>query len=233
MKPEHTPRIHTTARRKVRALSPRKKELWQNLLPKLQIALPEGQTLDVASLFTDETTSYELEIGYGGGERLVYTAEKQPKRGFIGAEMFQDGIAKCITSIEERGLKNIRLYTDDARDLMDALPDASLDQLSLLFPDPWPKSRHWKRRIVQQSWLNEVSRVLKNRAKLFIATDHPSYLEWIMAHMAQREDFVWLAENKDDWATPPVDYKVTRYQQKALKEGRKPYYLNFCKLLID
>ena len=166
-----------------------------------------------------------LEIGFGGGEHLAYQAERNPGVGIIGCEPYLNGIGEPLKQIETRKLKNIRLHGDDARPLIDALPDASLDRVFILYPDPWPKTRHHKRRIISTEFLTSLARVMKPGAELRLATDHADYATWMLERLLAHPDFKWTAKSCDDWLKPWPDYTPTRYEQKAL--AGKPTYLSF------
>ena len=167
-----------------------------------------------------------LEVGFGAGEHLVWQAEHHPEVGLIGCEPFINGVAKCLAHIERTGVTNVRLFTDDARFVMAALPAASLSRAFVLFPDPWPKSRHHKRRFVQRDNLDVLARLMLPGAELRLATDDPSYLPWMVEHACTHPAFEWLAERGADWRGRPDDWPPTRYEQKMLA-GHKPAFLRF------
>ena len=168
-----------------------------------------------------------MEIGFGGGEHLCEWAKRAPDEGFIGAEHFINGIAKMLTHIEEERLSNIRLFTGDARKLIEALKDQSLDRIFILFPDPWPKKRHHKRRIVQDATLHEIARVLKAGGTLRIASDIPGYIDWTLECMSRRAEFLRAAESLEHPEERPAGWPETRYERKAIREGRRPVYLDY------
>lgn len=168
-----------------------------------------------------------LEIGCGGGEHLVHRALAAPGTGFIGVEPFQEGFGKMIAAIDENGCANVRVYDDDATDVLDWLPPTSLAEVDLLYPDPWPKKRHWKRRFVSPDNLDRVARALKPGGHLRVASDIPAYVDWTLRAVAGREDLEWTAERADDWRRPWAGWPGTRYEAKALREGRTPAYLTF------
>ena len=214
-------------RRTARPLTERKQTLMETLLPALRV--PLHTTLDLHTLFPD-AHSYWLEIGFGGGEHLAEQAKRNPQVGIIGCEPFVDGVAKLVTKVDEDGLSNVRLWDDDARILMDAIPDASLERVFILFPDPWPKAKHHKRRIVNPDTLDMLARIMKQGAELLLATDHVAYSEWMIEKMTQDARFYWTAETPQDWKTPPSDWVKTRYQEKAEKQGRSAVFLRYVKL---
>ena len=197
----------------------------QGLLPRLAIARPpEGAAIDPLALFADNPREIWLEIGFGGGEHLAAQAVAYPHIGLIGSEVYVDGVASLLLHIEREGCTNIRIFPDDARFLLPALPDASIARLFVLFPDPWPKSRHAERRFIGQDNLDLMARVMQDDAELRIATDHETYKVWAHEQMDQRTDFQRLTVNPED---RPDDWPATRYEEKALKAGRTPIFLTY------
>jgi tRNA (guanine-N7-)-methyltransferase len=170
-----------------------------------------------------------LEIGFGGGEHLLHEARTHPSIGFIGVEPFLNGLAKAVAAIVDQGLENVRLFGGDATRLLDWLPAASLGRIDLLYPDPWPKKRHWKRRFVGPENLDRFARVLAEGGTVRFASDIESYVAWTLLHFMRRPDFEWTAERADDWRKPFPGWPGTRYEQKALAAGRKPTYLQFVR----
>jgi tRNA (guanine-N7-)-methyltransferase len=171
-----------------------------------------------------------LEIGFGGGEHLAWQAERHPDIGFVGAEYFFNGIASLLRHIDDRGLHNLRIYDGDVRDLLPRLADGAIARVFILFPDPWPKSRHNKRRLVQDETLDELARVMADDAELLLATDDPDYLSWMLEHLVRRRDFSWTARNAQDWRDSPDDWQETRYERKAIEAGRQTAHLRFRRL---
>lgn len=203
-------------------------ELFETLLPKLNIDLPpEGETLQLTDHFDASFRETWLEIGYGGGEHLAAQAAANPDVGFIGCEFFLNGVAKMLAQIEAGDLKNIRLFRQDAKELLTQLPEASIARAFILFPDPWPKARHAKRRMVSAYTLHYLAHVMKPGAELRVATDIPDYCRWTLKHIRQNPAFEWQALAPDDWRQRPDDWPSTRYEAKALREGRRPVYLRF------
>lgn len=180
-----------------------------------------------SALFPRPVGALWLEIGYGGGEHLASQAAAHPDVGFLGCEPFIEGIGRLLSIVDEKKLDAVRLFDDDAALLIGALPDASIDRVFLLFPDPWPKARHEKRRFLSDANLDALARVTKSGAELTIATDHPIYLRYALIRMSARDDFEWRAERPADWREPPEDWVVTRYQAKAEREGRKATFLRY------
>ena len=173
--------------------------------------------------------SIRLEIGFGGGEHLAHRAVENPETGFIGVEPFVNSMAKLLATVRERELMNIRLYDDDATQLLDWLPEGSIDHIDLLYPDPWPKKKHWKRRFVSDVNLARFHRVLKPGGKFCFASDIDTYVNWTLQHCARHGGFDWTATSADDWRTPYANWPGTRYENKAKREGRSSAYLTFIR----
>jgi tRNA (guanine-N7-)-methyltransferase len=216
--PSETKPLRSFGRRKGRNLRPAKQGLFDTLLPQLTITLPESQTLNPES-------SIWLEIGFGGGEHLAHLAGLHPEVQFIGCEPYVNGTAGLLSHINEHGLENIRIYNDDARDLVAALPDNSLERVYILYPDPWPKTRHNKRRIISTEFLDSLVRVMKPGAELRLATDSADYATWMLERLLAHPALAWKAKNCKDWLEPWPEWISTRYEQKAL--AGRPTYLNF------
>ena len=213
-------------RRKGHALKPRQAALFDTLLPKLALDLDRPAPSDLRALF-DGAGELRLESGFGGGEHLVAEAEQNPTTGFIGIEPFINGMAKALAAIHDRGLTNIRLHHGDATDVLGWLPSASLARFDLLYPDPWPKRRHWKRRFVQADSVGETARIVRPGGEFRFVTDWPDYAAWTLRHLMQAPAFEWTAERADDWRLPWPGFTSTRYEAKAKREGRAPCYLIF------
>lgn len=216
-----------------KALRPNQRRLMRDLLPELAVPgvarprpdAPPPPEIDVAALFGD-TRPVWLEIGFGGGEHLAHLAEVHPEVGLIGAEPFVNGVAMALARIEVAGLGNVRIHAGDARDLIDQLPPASLARVYLLYPDPWPKTRHRARRFMNEGNLAALARVMAPGAELRLATDIPDYV----AHAARAAEALpefALDGGPEDWRAPWDGWRRTRYEAKALREGRTPAYLRF------
>ncbi|MEO8882604.1 MAG: tRNA (guanosine(46)-N7)-methyltransferase TrmB [Devosia sp.] len=204
--------------------------LFRDLLPALEIKLGDG-SLDLGALFP-KATRRVLEIGYGGGEHLAREALAHPEAGFIGAEVFSGGIAKMVEAIHAEAIENIRLFTDDALKLLLKLPDASLDEVFLLYPDPWPKTRHHKRRFVSPTTLAELARVLKPGGSFRFASDIEDYADWTLAHILRAPAFRFVPGPAGSWHLPYPDWQSTRYEEKAREAGRAvSYYFTFERLV--
>ncbi|WP_121630311.1 tRNA (guanine(46)-N(7))-methyltransferase TrmB [Tropicibacter alexandrii] len=187
---------------------------------------PDRQPLDMAAMFGGKDVW--LETGFGGGEHMVHQAVTYPDVGIIGCEPFINGVAMLLGKIRRAGAENVKVYPGDVRNLFDVLPDASVSKAFLLYPDPWPKKRHHRRRFVTQEHLDPLARVLKPGAEFRVATDIPDYVRQTLVEMP-KAGFEWLAEGPQDWRQPWGDWISTRYEQKALREGRVPHYLTFRK----
>jgi tRNA (guanine-N7-)-methyltransferase len=226
--PGRDERIRLYGRRRGRRLRTGQAERYERLLPVLSIAAPEpGMALDPRRLFAQPVREVWLEIGFGAGEHLASQAGVHPDIGFIGCEVFENGIAALLRAIDENDLANVRLWPADARLLLPALAPSSIQRLFLLFPDPWPKARHAERRFVCPANLDLLARLLADKAELRIASDDPGYVAWTLIQMRARSDFEWLAGTPADWRARPADWPETRYEAKALAAGRRPAYLRY------
>lgn len=218
----------TYGRRRGRPLKPKGKALLATVLPGLEVALPAaGGLLAPDRLFGREPERLWLEIGFGAGEHLAWQASHHPECDFLGAEVFLEGIAALLGRIEQNRLRNIRIHQGDARDLLDALAPASLARVFILFPDPWPKRRHHKRRLLQPEFLDSLATLMADGAELRLATDHAAYLRWMLQRLTCHPAYQWLAQRPGDWRERPDDWPASRYEIKALAEGRRPAFLRF------
>jgi tRNA (guanine-N7-)-methyltransferase len=208
-------------------LSKRQQGLVDRLLPGLAIPEVEPGALDPALLF-DGAKQIWLEIGFGGGEHLAGQAAQHPETGFLGAEPFLEGVAKLLRQIEVGGLGNIRVRRGDARALVDQLASSTIDRVFILFPDPWPKTRHRKRRLVQPGFVGDLARVMKPGAQLRFATDWADYANRALAALQRDGRFDWKAERADDWRKAPAGHIATRYQEKGLGDCA-PVFLDFVR----
>ena len=216
-------------RRKGHPLRPRQAALFKAFLPQLALDLSKPPPAHLLTLFND-VDDVRLESGFGGGEHLIAEAERYPRVGFIGIEPFVNGMAKALAAIEERKLGNIRLHHGDATEVLAWLPAASLSRFDLIYPDPWPKRRHWKRRFVQDQSVAQIARILRAGGEFRFASDIPDYVAWTLERVIRSPDFNWTAERADDWRDPWPGFGGTRYEAKALREGRTPCYLVFCRV---
>lgn len=229
-------------RRKGRTIRKAKTFLLDSFLEKIRIK--KHHPVDLKTLFPTEKEKLSLEIGFGDGIHLAELAKREKETGFIGVEVFQNGIASLLSfltgvkkaeaitdnvSLLKDRTDNIRVFDDDVRLLFPYLPSDSFDTIYLLFPDPWPKKRHAKRRFINPENLKELSRILKKDGILQIATDHPIYKRHVLRVMHDCSDFIWTAQSSDDWRYPPKDWVETKYQKKALREGRRPVFFEYKK----
>jgi len=215
-------------RRSGKTLHAGQKAVIDGLLPALEIALTDR--IEPKALFPN-TSRIAIEIGYGGGEHLARQAAENPDTGFIGCEVFTGGIGKMVHAIAAQDLSNVRLFTDDALKLLMALPDRSIDEIYLLYPDPWPKTRHHKRRFVSPATLAEVARVLKPGAWFRFATDIEDYANWTLAHVLRAAGLAFIPGETGSWHLPYPGWQPTRYEIKARREGRlRSFYFSFVRL---
>jgi tRNA (guanine-N7-)-methyltransferase len=221
---------HVYGRRRARGLTDRQAEALQTGLPALQLNLQEPAPELLAEVFAASVDEVWLEIGFGGGEHLAWQAEANPRAGIIGCEPFVNGVAKLLCEIEDRRISNVRVYDDDARHLLDWLPGGSVSRAFILFPDPWPKRRHWKRRFVSEVTLTALARAMRPGAELRFASDSGLYTRAILALTRRQKEFRWEAETPRDWRERPSGWPSTRYEEKAIRAGRKPNYLRFRKI---
>ena len=201
--------------------------LVEQLLPALSV--PAEGEITAARLFGDDRPLH-FEIGFGAGEHLAYRADLLPDHGFIGAEPFLNGVVGALSHIRDRSLANVRLHMGDALDVLERLPDASLRFVYLLHPDPWPKARHAKRRMVNHGPLDLIAARLKPGAEFRLGTDDPTYCRWSMMVMNQRRDFGWQANAAADFLTRPADWPETRYEAKARRKGHEVWYFRYVRL---
>lgn len=229
-------------RRKGRTIHCAKTTLLQKFLPQIRIS---PNTEISQNMFGAPVQKVYLEIGFGNGEHLAGQALKNPEVGFIGAEVFQNGVANLLSlitgikikdelpetiSLSPERVDNIRVFDDDMRLLFARIPDNFLDKVFVLFPDPWPKKRHASRRFINPDNLREIARCLKTGGILRVATDHKVYKHWTLHQMHDCPSFRWTARCGNDWKHEPADWVQTKYQRKALREGRRPVFLDYEKI---
>ncbi len=214
-------------RRKGRPLSASHQTYLDEALPGMTLD-PAAMPVRPADLFKGSVSDVWMEIGFGSGEHLIAQAQANPTVGLIGCEPFINGVAKAVRDAKTAGLENVLIYPDDARHVLNALPDGSLGRIFVLFPDPWPKKRHRMRRFIGPDNLDLLARVLRPGGELRCATDHPDYLDWMLFHVTASPAFRWQAERPDDWRRRPDDQPPTRYETKAL--AGQPHYLRFLRV---
>jgi tRNA (guanine-N7-)-methyltransferase len=217
-------------RRKGHKLRQHQAELIDHLLPRLSLDIATKAPASASEIFDPAADDVRLEIGFGGGEHLLHEARAKREIGFLGCEAYVNGMAKALAAIEAEGLRNIRLHHGDALELLDWLPEGALARVDILYPDPWPKRRHWKRRFISDDRIARLGRVLKRGGELRFATDWADYAEWALLRFIRSPLFRWTAERGDDWRKPWSEFPGTRYEEKARKEGRPPCYLTFLRI---
>ena len=219
------PPLRSYGRLKTRTIKPRQAALMESLLPGLR---PPTGPFDPRALMPAAAEVW-LEIGFGGGEHMAAQAGLHRDVLILGAEPFQNGVASALRHIDEAGLTNVRVLDGDARALMADLPAASLARIYVLFPDPWPKARHNKRRIVQAETVAEFARLLKPGGRLRFASDVAHYVDWALEKITANPTFTWTAEQASDWRAPPADHITTRYEEKRLGDCA-PVFLDFARV---
>lgn len=221
---DHHPPLRSFGRLKSRPIKPRQAALMETRLPELRV--PQGP-VSQAALMPGARETW-LEIGFGGGEHMAAQAARAPDVLIIGAEPFVNGVASAVRHIDEQGLGNVRLHDGDVRDLIARLPDASLARVFILFPDPWPKARQQKRRLVQPELVAELARTLESGGRLRFASDVMSYVDAALERIIAHPAFAWQAGRADDWRVPPADHITTRYEEKRLGDCA-PVFLDFLR----
>ena len=221
---QHKP-LRSFGGRSGRKLSTRQQVLIEQVLPRLQISLPETPVLKGEDLFSEGHEIW-LEIGFGGGEHVSGQAKRRPEIGIMASEVFLEGVAKLLGQIEDAALTNVRIYPRDGRELVDALAPECVDRVFILFPDPWPKTRHQKRRLIQPEFLDALARIVKHGGQVRFATDVRSYADEALCRFLAHPSFEWIAACADDWRQVPQDHIETRYQAKKLGDI-EPVYFDF------
>jgi tRNA (guanine-N7-)-methyltransferase len=221
--------LRSFGRIRSRTLKPRQAALFDTLLPR--IALPEAGPIKPEVLMPGAREAW-LEIGFGGGEHLAAQAARAPDTLMIGCEPFLNGVGSALRHVEEGGLENVRLHAGDARDVLERVPAEALDRVMILFPDPWPKARHQKRRLIQDDVAAELARVLKTGGRLRFVTDWKDYADWALERFLRTPGLRWVAQDSRDWTEAPADHIVTRYQEKALGDT-PPIFLEFEKKAVQ
>jgi tRNA (guanine-N7-)-methyltransferase len=219
--------LRSFGRRHGRKFSASQERLLAEDLPRVAIDLNTAAPGQASGLFGTPVREVWLEIGFGGGEHLIWQAESHPDVGLIGCEPYLDGVVKVLAAVQSRKLDRIRLHADDARPLLRWLPESSISRAFVLFPDPWPKARHHKRRLISPAMVDALARVIRPGGQLRIATDIGDYARTALLAMVGSPDFHWLAGSPADWRVRPADWPQTRYEQKAAAAGRRCYYLRF------
>lgn len=226
---EEVTELRSFGRRRGRIASPRQQQLMSDVLPGISLDLKSPTPADLNTLFEPPVDEVWLEIGFGGAEHMIWQADRNRNVGLIGCEPYEDGVVKALRAVQEMSLNNVLLHADDARDALRWLPEKSISRCFVLFPDPWPKKRHVRRRLVNPQLFRALGRVMKPGGELRIGTDIGDYLRTILIAFQQQSDFVWPCSNAEKWRVRPDDWPQTRYEQKAVREGRRCYYLSFIR----
>ncbi|RUM96504.1 tRNA (guanosine(46)-N7)-methyltransferase TrmB [Pseudaminobacter arsenicus] len=232
MNAENRPSRSTEAffgRRHGKTIRPQQAAALELGLASYRLDLTSPAPADLRELFSSAVSTVRLEIGFGGGEHLHHIASSQPQAGFIGIEPFVNGMARLMTTLAQEPLANLRVYDDDATRVLDWLPDGCLSGIDLLYPDPWPKKKHWKRRFVSKANLDRFARVMAKGAQFRFASDIDTYVNWTLLLCGKHQAFEWQADEAADWHRPYGGWVRTRYEAKAVREGRQPAYLTFLR----
>lgn len=219
-------KFRTFGRAKGKTLSPAQISLMDNAFPKYDISetIKSGK-----NPFADIEDEAWFEIGFGGAEHLIWQAKHNPQAHILGVEPFLNGIVKAVKGIEDNALKNVSLYRGDARDVIDLIPDNALDKVFVLFPDPWHKKRHHKRRLIQDDFVAQIHRILKPNGIFRFGSDIIHYVDWAITRIHRHGGFDWSAQQQSNWRTRPDDWPETRYLQKAIREGRSGHFFEFTR----
>lgn len=219
-------KFRTFGRAKGRPLSPAQATLYDSLYPALRV---DCSAMGAPLWGLEGFKEVWFEIGFGGAEHLIWQAQLNPDAAIIGAEPFEPGVAKALTGVRDNDLKNVRLQHGDARDVLNVLPDASLDKVFVLFPDPWPKPKHHKRRLINEVFIADIYRVLKPGGEFRFGSDIIHYVDWTLTRVTQHGGFSWHPKTQSDWRVRSSDWPETRYLAKALREGRTGHFFHFIK----
>lgn len=223
---QDTDRFRTFGRAKGKPLSPAQAGLMRDVFPRFDVGpkIKNGE-----NPFRNIDGPLWLEIGFGGAEHLLWQAERNSGVTILGVEPFLNGVAKAVRGISDKDLKNLRLHRGDARDVLALLPDACLEKVFVLFPDPWPKARHHKRRIINAQFIEDLHRVIKPGGKFRFGSDIIHYVDWSLTRIKAHGGFEWEATRQSDWRVRPDDWPSTRYLEKALREGRSGHFFEFTR----
>lgn len=222
------PKLH--GRKKGHRLRKQRQQLLEALLPKLLFPQADAPISDPYSLFRRRCETLWLEIGFGDGGHLAWQAKNNPDIGFIGCEPYEPGVAGLLMQVASDDLENIIVHPDDARQIFHRLPDGCISRVFILFPDPWPKKKHHKRRFISPDNIDALARLMHPGAELRFASDIDDYIRWTLAMFRDRQDFVWMAESPRDWQIRPDDWPATKYERKAATVGRQGKFLRFRRI---
>ncbi len=224
------PLLRFSGRRFSKHITATQRKILTDILPDYAIHLPKslpGYLFSARYFFTQNYDSYALEVGFGDGEHLALQAKNNPNVGFIGAEPYMHGVAKLLQIMQAENITNIRIFSDDVRLLLPYLHSRQFAKIFILHPDPWPKKKHHKRRLLQNNFIDILHDRLVDKGRIILGTDSPDYMCWILAVMLQRRDFIWLVNCAKDWQTPPR--KITYYGKKAMEKDQETWYFHFQK----
>ena len=223
--------FRTFGRAKGKPLSPAQAALMDEEFPKFDFGgdIKAGKNPLIDRADATKSGQVWLEIGFGGAEHLIWQAEQNPDVTLLGVEPFLNGVAKAVRGIVDKELKNIYLHRGDARDVLRLLPDNSLDCVFVLFPDPWHKARHNKRRIINMEFIEQLHRVIKPGGRFRFGSDIIHYVDWTLTRLKRHGGFDWPAAVQEDWRNRPADWPSTRYLEKALREGRSGHFFEFIR----
>lgn len=216
-------------RKKGYPIKQEKKKKFDYIFPKLNLNLESVKNKDIFSKFPSTADTFFLEVGFGSGEHVKWQLENNPKTGIFCCEPYINGVANLISSLKEKYYNRIRIMMDDAELLLDTLPEKSISKIFILFPDPWNKKKHFKRRFINEKTISKMSKVMKDDGEIRISTDSSSYVAWILHHFLNSNEFVWEAKSKKDFLCKPLDWVQTRYEKKAISSGKIPIFLIFKK----
>ncbi len=220
-------KFRTFGRAKGKTLSPAQTALMEQVFPKMDISPAVSAGLNPLD---DMTGDIWLEIGFGAAEHLLWQAGRNPDVTVLGVEPFLNGVAKAVKGAQDQGLENLRLYRGDVRDVLTLVPNESFDRIFILFPDPWPKKRHHKRRLIQDEFIADLHRALKPGGELRFGSDIIHYVDWALTRISRHGGFDWSPKRQSDWRMRPDDWPETRYLQKAIREGRSGHFFSFKRL---
>lgn len=222
--------LRSFGRRRARKLSAAQAALWQDVLPRVAVPVDPDALRDLKALFSPPVRSVGLEIGFGSGEHLLWQAEHNAEVGFLGCEPFVNGVTKVLSRLRSPLEHRIRIHADDGRSLVKLLPPGGVDRVFILFPDPWPKKRHQKRRLVSKANLAQIARIMSRGGELRIATDVAEYAKWMLQAIRTEGSFRWAADGPGDWRERTPDWPPTRYELKATAAGRRCYFFRFNRI---
>ena len=218
--------LRTYGRSKGKPLSPNQKLLMKKEYPKIDIS---KLVIEAKNPLNNIKGEVWLEIGFGSAEHILWQAKNNPDVTIIGVEPFLNGVAKAVKGVVDRGLRNILLYRGDARDVINLLPDNSLNRVFILFPDPWQKKRHNKRRLINEKLLSDLYRVIEQEGTFRFGSDITDYVDWVLTRIKSHDGFEWRVSERKDWMERSSDWPETRYLAKALEEGRQGHFFDFIK----